>query len=251
MKKLLFIAVTLMTIASCSKSDSGSSNNTTPTPTVSFTYTRSSTIPPSTVQFTSTVTNATSYSWNFGDGSSSSVANPSHTYTSAQDYAVTLTVTGTGGSATASNTVSISAPTSVKITAVKITKFPVTTSTGGSWDVFPNSGADLFIRILNNTTILYDYPSYYTDVISSDLPLLFTLKNSANVATPLIINSADFSISKTISLYDYDGSLSPDHISDVIFKPSSHTTGTTAYPTTLALTNSSNDTNIILTLLWQ
>jgi len=139
MKKLLFIALTLMVVGSCSKKN----DTTTPAPTVSFTYQKSSNTPPSNVQFTSTVTNATSYAWNFGDGTNSTAANPSHTYTTNGDYNVSVTVTGAGGTATASNTVSISA----------IVQTPPT----ASFDYTGNGAAPSIVSFSNTSTNATSY----------------------------------------------------------------------------------------------
>jgi PKD repeat protein len=69
----------------------------------SFTMSDSAGCGPVTIQFNSTVPNATSWTWNFGDGTTSTIPNPSHTYTIPGIYDITLAATthsGCNGSVT-------------------------------------------------------------------------------------------------------------------------------------------------------
>ncbi len=114
-------------------------------PTADFTY-GGNTSTPSSISFSSSVTNATSYLWNFGDGSTSTDPNPSHTYRSTGAYTVTLTVTGLGGKATMIKTVSITA-----ITSQPTADFTYTVSTANPLSV-------LFLsQALNATSYLWDF----------------------------------------------------------------------------------------------
>ena len=120
MKKLLFAALTIMIIGSCSKKDTTPA---TPAPTVSFSWQTASTTAPTTVIFTNTSTNATSYLWEFGDGSSSNAStlqNPQHTYTTGGTFTVTLTATGSGGSASNSASITILNSTKLQIKVLDI-----------------------------------------------------------------------------------------------------------------------------------
>ncbi len=117
MKKVLFAALTLMFIGSCSKKDSTPA---TPVPTVSFTWSPTTSTAPATITFVNNSTNASSYSWDFGDGRTSTDANPSHTYTTGNTFLVKLTATGAGGSANATNSITILKPTELKITVLDV-----------------------------------------------------------------------------------------------------------------------------------
>jgi PKD repeat protein len=256
MKKLLFIALTLMTFASCSKSDSGGSNST-PAPTVSFTYTRSSTSAPSNVSFTSTTTNATTYSWNFGDGTTSNVANPTHTYTSNGDFSVTLTVTGAGGSANATNIVNLTAPaivyTKVSVTQLTIIDFPETKSDGSNWDgslqgTFP----DVYFQITKSgtTTSLYNLPvaNRIENLRKVDLPKSW----SKTDGTPFFILN-DLTQAIDVDLYNYNSTSTDDYMGSTSFNFTNYTTGSNKYPTTVTTTKNlspNRNVTIKLDLIW-
>ena len=66
------------------------------------------------VDFTNTSSASfTSFLWDFGDGNTSTSENPSNTYSSAGTYVVTLTATSSLGSVSFSDTVTVTAATSV------------------------------------------------------------------------------------------------------------------------------------------
>lgn len=62
-----------------------------------FTTTPSTGCAPLSIQFNSTVPNATTWSWDFGDGTTDNSANPAHTYTAAGSYTVSLSVNTNNG----------------------------------------------------------------------------------------------------------------------------------------------------------
>jgi PKD repeat protein len=203
-------------------------------PVANFSYSGAG-VAPSTVTFTNSSTNATSYSWDFGDNGTSVDANPTHRYTGGGVYTVKLTVTGSGGSNSTTKTINITTPTTVKIMSVKLTAIPLTKSNGGSWDILPSSGPDVYIKITDNaSTTYYNHPNYYQDVVASSLPLNFILQNSSSQATPLTITNLINNIA--LEVWDWD-IVKPDELmSGFVFIPLNYTTGASAYPTTLILT---------------
>lgn len=218
-------------------------------PVANFTYTGAG-VAPSTVTFTNTSTNATSYLWDFGNNATSVEASPTIKYTAGGVYTVKLTATGAGGSNSTTKTVNITAPTTLKIMSVRITAMPLTKANGGTWDDFPSSGPDVYIKITDNAnTTFYKWPFIYRDIIASNLPLNFIIENSSSVATPLIITSANFSKNIALELWDDDGILIHDFLAGIVFAPSSLTTGANAYPTTATATVSG--LTAVFTLKWE
>lgn len=73
-----------------------------------YTFVRES-LPPGTITFINTSSNANAFEWDFGDGTTSTIKNPVKTYTETGEYVVTLTArnTKTGASASFSSTISI------------------------------------------------------------------------------------------------------------------------------------------------
>jgi PKD repeat protein len=119
------LACTLL-LFSCSKKDSTPA---TPASLANFTYSGNGTAP-SLVSFTNSSSNATSYSWDFGDNATSTLINPTRTYSQGGVHTVKLTASGSGGTNSVTKTVNITTPTSVKITGIKVTALPITTSSG-------------------------------------------------------------------------------------------------------------------------
>ena len=235
MKQLLFasvIALNLLFIGSCSK------DAITPTPTASFTYVKSSTTAPSTIQFTSSVTNTTSYAWNFGDGSSSNVENPSHTYTAAGDYNVSLTVTGEGGTAKATNTVSISTPpivyTKVGIVKMTILNYPPTKTNGDNWDsslsgTYPDVYF-VFTKTLTATELYsLDFAARAENLRPVDLPRAWA---STSTGSPFYVLN-DLAQVIDVDLYDFESLGADEYMGTSTFNFASYTTGINKYPSTV------------------
>ena len=244
LKTFILLTVTT-TLFSCEKE---SSAPTAAAPIANFSYSGAG-VAPANVTFTNTSSNATSYTWDFGDNTTSFEASPTHKFTAGGVYTVKLTATGTGGSNSTTKTINVTTPTTLKILSVKLTAIPLTKSNGGSWDVLPNSGPDVYIKLTDGlSAVYYNHPLYYNDVVASNLPLNFLLQNNSNVASPLTITSANFSANLALELWDYDV-LTSDFMTGFTFKPSNYTTGSTAYPTTLTL--SLGGVTAEFTLQWQ
>lgn len=244
MKKLLFIALTIMTFASCSKSDSGGSNST-PSPTVDFSYSGANVAAPATVSFSSSVTNTTSYLWDFGDNSSSTSANPTHTYTAGGVYTVKLTATGAGGSNSITKTVNVAAAlTRCTITKVTLLQIPSTKQDGSVWDIgltafqYP----DIYFNVTDSVNaIKYNNSSNIkSDVTNSMLPQIWTL--SPTYTIPL----ASFNSLRFFDFYD-DDATNDDYIGYVGFKLTNYIYNTsTPYPSSITVTrNISTSTALV------
>ena len=239
MKKIILVLL-VATAFSCSSSDSP-----TPAPTVDFYYSGANVPAPATVSFTSSATNATSYLWDFGDNGSSTSANPGHSYSAGGVYTVKLTATGAGGSTSISKTVNIvAAPTSVKITKVKITAMSfIDPSCNCSWD--NNSGPDLYYRLDDNANNTISTGVTFNNAAQTDLPIYWSLAN------PVLVTN--FAATYNIYAYDQDTNDFPsnpdDYIGGYTFSLLPYTTQ--GYPTTVTLQNSTSQLKIELTLLWQ
>lgn len=232
---ILWIAAAFAAFSSCSKK--GGTDN---TPVVAnFTYSGAG-LAPATVTFTNSSTGATSYQWDFGDNSTSTSSSPSHNYMQGGVYTVRLTANGPGGSNSVTKTVNIGAPTTMKITGVKVTGMPFTTPSGGGWD--PGSGPDVFFEFKNsNGTVLFSGATI-NDVVAANLPLSWTLNQPYSIT--------NFSTPYSISVIDYDPADPNDPIGSYDnFTFSSATTS--GYPTTLVLQSTSSQLKIEFIVQWQ
>ncbi len=91
-------------------------------------------------------------------------------------------------------------PTQIKITKIRVKKFPSATPNGNWWDIIPNSNADIYVTIENsNLTVIYNHPTYYPDaeIIGSNYYDFIP-------STPIAITNV--SGQYLVNLYDYDGS---------------------------------------------
>lgn len=236
---LLLLSLAGALTIGCSKKDAAP-----PAPSASFTYSGAG-LAPATVSFTNTSTDATSYAWDFGDNGSSTERSPSHAYTKGGVYTVTLTAKNAKGtSSTATRTVNIQAPTSVKITGVKVVQIPFTTTNGGGWD--NNSGPDVSYSITDESDhVLVTPTTYFPNVTSAQLPLAFALP------TPLQVTN--FATVYKIHLWDYDGDDLPANPDDWMggYQFSFSGFASSGYPTTATLSAAGSSLKLELSLQWQ
>ena len=150
---------------------------------------------------------------------------------------------------TGANCGTLVTPTSVKITKIKVKKFPDANSANNWWDTFPNSDADIYLTVDNSAlTVIYTYlPNYFSNATG-----LGTVTYDFIPATP--INLTNVSSAYIINLYDYDGSTNNannDFITLLAFIPFS--TSQTSFPTTKIVTNGSAGTfecELTLSYVW-
>lgn len=236
-RKVLLYLVLPLAFTQCSKKDS------TPAPAAAFSYSGAGTAP-ALVSFTNASKNATSYAWDFGDGATSTETSPTHTYSKGGVYTVSLTATGSGGSASSTKTVNIAAPTSVKITGIKVVQLPFTTPSGGGWD--NNSGPDVSYSITDESDHALVTPStYYPNVTSAQLPLPFTLPTPYQVT--------NFAAVYKVHVWDYDGDDLPPNPDDWMggYQFSLSGFASAGYPTTAPLYAPGSSIKLELTLQWQ
>lgn len=95
-----------------------------------------------------------------------------------------------------------------RVTGVTVITMPFTDN-GSPWDF--GSGADVSFAIATNSTVLYDYQSYFDNTYNDSLPLIFSL------TTAYLLPQVDQQY--TIQLYDYDSVDPNDPISSISFNP--------------------------------
>jgi PKD repeat protein len=224
-------------ICSCNKKDQSIA-----VVTANFSYSGTG-IAPSTVQFNNTSTNASSYQWDFGDNSTSTLSSPSHTYSKGGAYTVKLTAMGNSGSNSLTKTVSITSPTSAKITAVKLLQMPFTDAVGAGWD--SNTGPDVYFTLTDANDNPLATGNTFNNVLSSALPLQW------NLSTPYQVTN--FLSTYKIRFYDEDVNDFPpssdDYIGGYQFTLSAFTAS--GYPSTATLYLAGSNLKVELSLLWQ
>lgn len=117
-------------------------------------------------------------------------------------------------------------PASMTITRIDVTKYPATNA-GSSWDL-DGSGPDLFPKVVQNGTTIYNSPTYSPDATDPNATYTFT------PAQPVSIVPAT---QCTIQLYDYDNGASSDNMGGLIITPYSSTGG---YPASVSYTGANN-----------
>ena len=148
-----------------------------------------------TVNVTSRSSNASALEWFWGDGRSNKLysTTASHTYSSAGTYTIKLLVTSSTGHqnmASTNVTVKKPAPTQVKITSLKLNKFPAAPSSG-SWDVAGKP--DIYFTIKDgNGTVTYYTSTTKLNVSNNDCPITWYCNHTLyNVAAEYIISFWD------------------------------------------------------------
>lgn len=129
-------------------------------------------------------------------------------------------------------------PTQVKITKIRVTKFP-DTNNGNYWDTFPNSDADIYVTIQNSSSVtIYNSPTYFQNATSNGVnyydfvpttPIIIT-----NVLSPYFMY-----------IYDFDAVVANELMDFYVFNPYGSSGG---FPTTKTFTNSASTFSFQLTL---
>lgn len=133
-------------------------------------------------------------------------------------------------------------PKIVTISKVVVKSFPNLNQTGFLWDT--TNEADIYIKINNGSSVIYDHPSVYSNAIGgSNLNFEFTLNPSlqiTNVNEPLIV-----------SLWDYDLDDIPanadDNMASAVFFPFNGN----AFPNTISITDPTSPTTFEIHLSYQ
>lgn len=131
-------------------------------------------------------------------------------------------------------------PSSVKITKIRVTKFPDSPPNGGWWDTFPNSDADIYITLVNSSgATIYTSPTYYTNATG-----LGTIGYDFIPATPISI--ANVTSPLGINLYDYEITIgSATLMTFLVFNPYTINGG---FPPTITKTSSSGAFECMISL---
>ena len=129
-------------------------------------------------------------------------------------------------------------PTQVKITKIRVTKFP-DTNNGNYWDTFPNSDADIYVTIQNSSSVtIYNSPTYFENATSNGVNFYDFVPTSPIIITSVL--SPYF-----MYIYDFDAVGSDELMDFYVFNPYSSSGG---FPTTKTFTNSSSTFSFQLTL---
>ncbi|MCF8320091.1 MAG: hypothetical protein K9I35_02645 [Flavobacterium sp.] len=129
-------------------------------------------------------------------------------------------------------------PNQVKITNIRVTKFPDTKPNGSWWDTLPNSDADIKLTLQNSSqTTLWTSPTYYPDATG-----IGAVSYNFVPTTPIIITN--LTSGYIMNIYDRD-TLSDEFIDFVAFNPYNSSGG---FPTTKTFTNASSTFSFELTL---
>jgi hypothetical protein len=97
-------------------------------------------------------------------------------------------------------------PTSANIKSVTVTDFP-NNDGANQWDA--GSDADLYIKIAINQVVVWDAPTYYTDVLNTS-SLSFTPSSAVAVT--------DLTQDVQIDFYDYEDGITDQWMGGVIFQ---------------------------------
>jgi PKD repeat protein len=211
-------------------------------PIANFNFSNGGCQAPCIVSFTDASTGATSWNWDFGNGQTSTMQNPSVTYNTGGNYTVQLTVSGPTGSNSTSKSVNIvAAPTICKISQICIMNCSLTDGSGTGWDAF--SGPDFYINIetVSGTILLNGQSAHNTD--NPNFPQCWNVNPTYNFA------NTSWNTTYRIAIWEYDSPDPDDFVGYCNFLLSNYTTVTNHYPTTINLTNGSNQ--IRLTVQWQ
>lgn len=129
-------------------------------------------------------------------------------------------------------------PSQVKVTNIRVTKFPDTKPNGSWWDALPNSDADIYLTIENSTlTTIWSSPTYFEDATGIGTSYFDFIPT-----TPIVFTN--LSSGYIMNIYDLDTVGSDESISFSAFNPYSSSGG---FPTTKTFTNSTSTFSFQLT----
>ena len=121
-------------------------------------------------------------------------------------------------------------PSSIKITKIRVKKFP-DTDNGNWWDTLPNSDADIYVTLVNTSSQIIYTSGRFTDATG-----LGTIFYDFTPSTPITITNVTSALS--IKLYDYENIGADTLMTFLIFNPYTSTGG---FPTTLTKSSANGD----------
>ena len=130
-------------------------------------------------------------------------------------------------------------PTNIKITKIRVKKFP-DTDNGNYWDILPNSDADIYVTLQNsNLTTIYFHPNNKPDSSSTGTNYFDFIPSA-----PILITNPTGTF--VMNIYDYEN-VGTDTLMDYcIFNNLYSSTGD--FPTTKLFTNTEGTFSFELTL---
>ena len=130
-------------------------------------------------------------------------------------------------------------PSIIKITKIRVTKFP-DTNNGNWWDTLPNSDADIYITLQNSSqTTIYSHPTYISDSSSTGTNYFDFIPS-----TPILITNPTGLF--VMNIYDYENIGTNTLMDYCIFNNLYSSTG--GFPTTKPFTNTAGTFSFELTL---
>jgi hypothetical protein len=112
-------------------------------------------------------------------------------------------------------------PSSMRITNIKVTRFPPTDSNGGGWDF--SSGGDIYVTMSYNNSNIYSHPSHYENA-NTNFTYDFAPNTNLNITNP--------TNKYVVSVFDYDSLDADDFMGGIEFTPYSSLNG---FPTQINL----------------
>lgn len=143
---------------------------------------------------------------------------------------------------TGTNCGTIIQPSRVTITKIVVKSFSNLNPGGFLWD--GTNEADIYIKVNNGNSVIYDHPSYLSNVVGgSNLNIAFTLSPNlqiTSVNSPLIV-----------SLWDYDLGDTPSNPDDNMASASFFPFNGSSFPSTITVNDPTSPTTFEIHLSYQ
>lgn len=98
-------------------------------------------------------------------------------------------------------------PTKIKISQIKIVKFPQYDN-GSDWDFLTNTQPDIYFSLMQGNNIVFEQPTYYENAVTTD-------NHVYSPATDIEITAVTSEYA--IRLYDYDSGSDDDYMGGISF----------------------------------
>lgn len=129
-------------------------------------------------------------------------------------------------------------PSKIKILNIRVTKFPNSKVDGSSWDTFPVSAPDIYVKLLKGTTNNLYTSGFYSDVVSNG-------SNYFDFTPTVPIEITDLNSPYVLNLFDYDNLPNDDNMGFYAFYLYSATGG---FPTNVSVGSTTDALRIEMTL---